>query len=349
MFNINKLSTFLLLLILSISSNLFSQSEEQRIRSLRFYPFAIEDSISASNDSIRFIISDSLGITKPVVIFLRGEGNLPLIEYDKNRTWLNLPFRPYDKDFHFVFISKPGIPVSAPYRPRKNSNVDTTLVGWDIYMQNNCKDYYVDVTNCIIEYLKKQTYVDSTKIYLMGHSVGASVGAKLGAIYPNSISKLVFMSSNLFAQGTDAIINNRKSAFEGKISFDSAQINIESIYQSYTRNEQIMTEPISDEEITALNFNYSIDSDPNLRYLMQLEIPLHVVYGSADTKSLDLDLLPLLFLQNRKTNLTTKVYPGLDNNYFKIDKLGQPIYHQFYWGTVFENVLRWLKEQPPLK
>jgi hypothetical protein len=67
-----------------------------------------------------------------------------------------------------------------------------------------------------------------------------------------------------------------------------------------------------------------------------------VVYGTADYKSLDCSLLPLLLL-NTDVDYTLKAYPDYEHNYFRVDDAGNPIMEEYHWIDVFNDVYKWLK------
>ncbi len=53
------------------------------------------------------------------------------------------------------------------------------------------------------------------------------------------------------------------------------------------------------------------------------------------------DLIPLIFIHHRKTNLTLKRYINLEHNFFEVDENGSPIYSNGHWVEVMNEFLDW--------
>ena len=86
--------------------------------------------------------------------------------------------------------------------------------------------------------------------------------------------------------------------------------------------------------------NYSFNRNLSIFNLIKIKIPLLVVYGTADIKSVDLSLLPL-FLFDTDVNYTIKAYPNYDHSYFLVDDDGKVVFEEFHFDDVFNDVLRW--------
>ena len=152
-----------------ICLNSFSQTNRKNSpKDFGFTTFKIKGSV----DTINFIVSDTcFKIKKPIFIFCQG--SLPYALFykeDSIHTWQqSLPFdyKKYGKDFYFVVISKPGIPVFSYTADSDYYYIDPiTKKTPRKYFDNDNLDYRVTSTNDIIKYLLKQKWVDKKEIIL---------------------------------------------------------------------------------------------------------------------------------------------------------------------------------------
>jgi hypothetical protein len=88
--------------------------------------------------------------------------------------------------------------------------------------------------------------------------------------------------------------------------------------------------------------NNSFNTDITANYLSKLIVPALFVYGTADIKSLDCSLIPLILL-NTDVNYTLIPFAGYEHNYFEIDKQDNPIYEKYHWLEVFDEIVKWLE------
>ncbi len=82
-------------------------------------------------------------------------------------------------------------------------------------------------------------------------------------------------------------------------------------------------------------------SEVTLDELVKLNIPIYLAYGSDDINSDYCDLLPLHFIEQHKSNLTRKMYPNLEHNFFPIDETGRPDYSNGKWVIVMSAFIKW--------
>ncbi|QJD97021.1 hypothetical protein HH214_14660 [Mucilaginibacter robiniae] len=311
-------------------------------------------SIKGRLDSIHFIVSDTVFKQKKP-IFLFSQGSLPTALFwkeDATHTWQQfLPFlyKPYLKDYRFVIISKPAIPVFTYSADPNYLYLDpVTHKTPQAYFDRSYLDYYVSQANEVINYLAKQKWVDATKIVICGHSQGSKVVAKVGAINPH-VTQVVYLSGNPLGRYDQNIRQLRKDALWGKISNQEAQQQIDTLYTQWATINQKPNDTHSAGGDT--NKAWISFSKPSLNYLLKIKVPLFIGYGTADNTADYCDLLPLDFIRLGKHNYTLKPYLGYDHNFFQAtyDEEGRRISNREHWDDVAKDVFDWLKTQPTVK
>jgi pimeloyl-ACP methyl ester carboxylesterase len=332
-------------------NNLFSQSNNEIASKIGYSYFSIKDTFELSTtDSIRFIISN-IKDNKPILLFIQGSGNASLIEKDggNSKCFFNsLISDNLINDYRIVLISKPGIPLSLNYNSNDN-NINSKFRGdYLIFTQNNFLDYYVSSAKQVIDYLSIKIATKS-HVYVVGHSQGYQIVAKLAAKYPDKIDKVVCMSSNPFGQlHTQSILNIRQNELLGRIDPNQAQFKIDSIYSNLRllKRWSKLPEPDKpDENYSYFRTDYSFNCEMAVDNLVKIKCPIMVVYGTADLASAYNDLLPFFFSRSNNDNLTMKSYVGYDHNYFyrEYSKDGRMIKTEFNWPIVFSDIVKWLK------
>ncbi len=299
-------------------------------------------------DSISFIVSDtSFDQRKPVFLFCQGSLPYSLFyQEDSIHTWQQaIPFdyQKYLRDYNFVVISKPGIPVFSKTADKNFFYIDPkTKKVPQKYWVDNYLDYYVNSADDVINYLVKQKWVDKSKVVIAGVSQGSKVVSKLGAINKN-ITHVIYLAGNPLGRFDQNIRQNRRDALLGKITSEQAQKNIDSLYKLW--NEMI-TKP---NDVSSTNEDtyktWVTFSQPLLPYLLKISVPLFVGYGTSDITSDYCDLLPLDFARLGKKNLTLKPYLDCDHNFLKVrfDKSGNEISREDMWDKLTEDFFNWLK------
>lgn len=295
-------------------------------------------------DSIRFIISGDLSKKKPIILFIQGSGTQSIIQHTDSAifpiTVSCIPKQFYHK-YHIVLISKPYISIKQAYQKSNN------IINYEKFLTLDNLDYYVQTSKLVLSFIKNKSFCDSTKIFVIGHSQGYSVAAKLSALYPHLISKTVCMSSNVFDRQSGVIRDIRLKEKTNIINHDIAQQKIDSIYNNYKKikiGKQTKINSFSD----TLNFyrykrDYSFNFDPPINYLLKINTPILVVYGTNDKASYDNDLLPLFFTRSNKNNLSMLVYPNYDHNYFETIYDNSKAKKIPHWFDVFNDVEIWLE------
>jgi dienelactone hydrolase len=310
--------------------------------------------INGSIDSIRFIVSDT-SFDKKKPVFLFSQGSLPTALFwkeDESHTWQQfMPFayQPYLKDYNFVIISKPGIPVFAYTADKNYLYIDpaTKQIPQEYY-DKSYLDYYVTQANDVINYLVKQKWVDKSRIVIAGHSQGSKVVSKLGAIN-KYVTQVIYLSGNPLGRYDQDIRQIRKDQLLGKITDEAAQKEINDLYVRWALINQNANDTHSNGGDT--NKAWTTFSTPLLDYLLKIDVPIFIGYGTADNTADYCDLLPLDFIRLGKHNYTLKPYAGYDHNFNKLeyDKAGNKVSSEAHWDDVARDIFEWLKAQPGKK
>lgn len=301
---------------------------------------SIKDETGYRNDSIRFIVSGSLHDKKPVLLFMQGSGNMSIFKQADDGQYLaaiaGYSYDNYKDKYHIVIISKPGVPLVTPDdRPVPWDN-NTTYCS-DYFWENDVKDYHVAAAAEVLKYLHRQSYADTSRIILMGHSQGAAVAAKVASLYPQLVTRLIYMSSSIFGRSFQEITDAYISMYRGEATHEQV---IKKSGEIYAALEQSKNATPDSAWYYTHRSNLSFNYDPSVKYLTKTQVPVLVVYGTADTKSNDCSYLPL-FMLNSDTKYTMRPYAGYDHSYFTVDESGRPDYDKWNWDAVFTDAVNW--------
>ncbi len=337
---IKELHLSYIFLFLFLTLTLHSKSQNSSISNYRY--FCIKDTISGyNNDSIRFVMSGSPTSEKSI-FFIQGSMPNPLFRRIENEEYCFFNSMVSDtilKKYNFVIISKPGVPLIM----EDNTNMSQNQM--DIFSNCNDKNYYINSIKMVYEYIKKMYNIKQNTFFIIGHSQGYGIVSKYASKYPNDFAKVVCMSSSIFnvpAIGINQIIENKK---QGIYDADKAVSLIDSVYQKVEYTKEAVK--YKDNPYYPLfRSDYSFYSELNYEYLLQIKVPLLVVYGLEDVKSLDNSLLPILFKSKNKSNLEVFCYPYYDHNFMisHKDKAGGVVIDEFGWTNVMKDVLNWMEK-----
>ena len=307
-------------------------------------------SIKGSADTINFIVSDTiLKKKKPVFIFCQG--SLPYALFykeDSTHTWQqSLPFnyKKYQDDFYFIVVSKTGIPIFSNTADSEYFYIDPlTRKVPRKYLANDNLENRVKSVSDVINFLLKQRWVDKSKIIIAGHSEGSKVVAKICASN-KKISYAIFLSGNPYSridqnirQIQRDVLLNKKSAAEGQFAIDKLNALINFWYKHPNDYAGVDKEPYK---------NLTSFYEPMLPYLLKINIPLFVAFGTDDMISENCNLLPFEFARLGKTNLTIKSYLDCDHGFKKsiFNKEEKLISKDEMFDKVAEDFFDWLKIQ----
>ncbi len=300
---------------------------------------------SASGDSIQFLVNGAgvdLQRKKPVFLFVQGSLPNPLLLYDEH-VYGVFPFKTgdYRDSFHFVAVSKPGIPVMADTRTLDGQMCykDKTTGRFPAkYVANNHLDFYVQQHSTVLDWLAQQPWVDMSKIVACGGSQGATVAAKWATVEPK-ITHLIYYSGNPNGRLDEEVRRIQRDVADGKITGETAVSKLSEIQNYWTwlyANAESSDDTHGDPPKTTVSF-----SKPAREYLTQLDIPVLVAFGTADLTAAPCATLPLDFLRKGKTNLTLKIYPNCDHHFFEKKAEGQE--PEYRLNEAFVEWMKWVK------
>ena len=338
---------YLIIVLTFLSFNIFSQ-DLGLLKGIDARHFQLKN----KKDTIEFIlISGNTNAIKPVLIFCQGSKPMPLITILSNgkkfiTSLTNFDYKKISEKYHLILISSPNTPLE----------INETLLSKDycfitdtskqqsysyMYLKNNYADNYIRRTKDVINYLYTQKWVSSNKIILLGHSQGSKV--VIGASLNNpKVYKVGYASGNPLGRIDQLVREQRKLINEGILTQEEGQNQIESIYDMWRQINELpnaITTEFGDPNKAWTTFSMPIIDD-----LLKIKQPLYVVYGTSDISSSFCDLLPIYFIREHKNNLTLKPYPGLEHNFFEMDKDGKPIYTKGHWEEVMNNFIKWVEQ-----
>lgn len=282
-------------------------------------------------DTTSFVVFgnvDDLKVKKPLFLFRQGSQPMPIIHQYWDGYYMPVsPFRfaDYKDKFHFVMISKPGVRLVADsvylsqYNKAMRNGDDSGLFITKKYTENNYREKYVQQCDQVINYLVKQSWVDTSKVVFCGGSEGFTVGADLIANKNKHITHAILFSGNTERRFENIIYNLRQESKRGIRSEEEVQNEIVDMYKLW---EDICENPESVEKSFGDSYRawYSF-SIRNLDNLLKINIPLYVAYGTEDREiSNHMDMLPVEFTIAGKRNLTLKAYPRYDHQFFELKK-----------------------------
>ena len=309
---------------------------------------AILFSLKEKNDTIDFIVVDTnLNEKKPIFLFCQGSLPMPLfVKPETKNMWMigggitNFDINEIKKNYHLIVISMPKTPVIVPekhlnksycYIPNENEpdEFDKEYVKAD-FLEN-----YEYRAEKVLNFLRKQKWVDNSKLIVAGHSQGSKV-ATLITLNNKKVTHLGLFAPNPFGRIDQNIRDYRKEAERKEITWEKANDKIENTYQMYkdAYNKD------------ALNKNpyllaWKSFSRPLLNDWLQIKIPTYLAYATNDIASDLCDLVPLFYIQNAKDNLTYKRYLNLEHNFFEVESDGTTNYEKEHWTEVMNEFIKW--------
>lgn len=294
-------------------------------------------------DNVDILIKSNRGeenFKKPLFFFCQGSLPKPLIKYHENDIYGVFPFKPdsLSKKYHLVIVSKPYIPVIVDTQTLSSdmNYIDSTGKFPKEYSSRNLLSYYVDRNIAVIKYLQKQKWVSTTQLVVAGHSEGSTVAAKM-ATECKQITHLIYANGNPMGRIMSIIGQNRAN----ETYTDSTRLGEEEIlyWKEVVRNKNDMNSSQGDTHKATFEF-----SNPPIRYLEKLNIPVLVSYGTKDWSAPFNDFMRVDFIRQEKRSFTFQPYIGTDHNFFPLTADNKPDYNIFNWDKVANDWLRWINE-----
>ncbi len=326
-----------------------------------------EYSIITKTDTIYFL-STLPDKQKKTIVFCQGSGPTPMVINLKAGLYNPFPFgidSTTRKEFNIVLISKPGL---KRYVTEDDLNAESIKQGLMLqldstnrppkkYTMNNSLHKLGSDCIDVIQFLKKQPWVDKGNIYVYGHSQGAVVAAYVAAKDPQDIKGLIYSQGNaygVYAGYLSSILYNQSY-------IQDINKKVDSVYKLHA--DLVSGKP--DKEMDAMygwkekelydqknNDFYdlytsrwrSLEEPTAIEYLLKTKMPVLVVLGLNSPGDLDNKNIPIDFARHHKHNLSTLFYPGYDHNFFKqvTDDKGNQKEPEFHWNDVFNDVKKWI-------
>lgn len=328
--------------LLSVFSFQLYFSQNRKIINSESSHFQIYD----PSENIDFIVVDpKLDTKKPILLWCQGSLPYPLYVNSKDGIWMigggitNFDIKNIKKYYHLVIISMPKTPVIAEenqindsywyFGNSKDKNEPSEEFVSADYLEN-----YVNRAIKVLKFLKKQDWVDSSKLIVAGHSQGSKVATKIAAQY-KPVSKLGVFGANPFGRIDQNIREYRKDAEKNVITWTDAEKGIEEEYKMYrdaNDAEMVKKKP----SLLA----WKSFSTPLIEDWMAINKPLYLAYGTHDIASDLCDLVPLYFIRAHKNNLTYKRYLNTDHNFFEMEN-GSPNHDKPHWKEVMNTFIQW--------
>lgn len=312
----------------------------------------------SKTDTVNFITTDTtFNQKKPIIIFLQGSLPIPtVIKYNANSKQLtftqltflaNFDYHNFVDKYNFVIISKPHVPVFAQV---ETLNSDFEFVP-DLkspkkysseYMNDNYLEMYVKRTRAVIDFLRKQKWVDKSNISLVGHSEGALVAISTYEQNPKQIKAVGFLSGSVDGAFSMGIVNERKEQILKKRSALETQTRI----YGYWNDWEDYAKGIDKHNQGKAILKYWVSISRSFREdLIKMKKPLFLAYGTEDyPKCIGYDFLPLYFNIEGKQNFA--IYPliGCNHNFDELDSNGENTGKR-HWTDVMNEYTKWLEAQ----
>lgn len=303
--------------------------------------------ISDKNGTIEFIVFDT-DLTQKKPVFLWCQGSLPYPLYVNSKEegiWLigggitNFDVSSIVKNYHLVIISMPRTPLIADEKEinesywyfgnSKDKNIPTVEFQKSDYLEN-----YVNRGLAVLKFLKKQKWVDNSKLVVAGSSQGSKVATKI-AVANKNVSKLGLFSANPFGRIDQNIRDYRKDAEQKLITWEKADEGIEKEYQMF-RDAHDPKKLEEKHELLAWK-SFSV---PLLDDWLNFNKPIYLAYGTHDIASDLNDIVPLYFIREHKDNLTLKRHLNLEHNFFEVEN-GRANHDKPHWEEVMNDFVTW--------
>lgn len=287
--------------------------------------------IIAKNDSITFIQNIINKNNKPTIIFVQGSLPIPLVLKDNNDLWINFPFdyTKFNKEINLIIINRKGVPLISDYNDYEKFQNNPSKE----YLENDNLYYRVFQVEEVLKYLKKQKRVDNNNIFIVGHSEGYRVVAKVAERNPK-IKKIACLAADPLNRISENIIRLQQE----NIALENDSIRVLKIYKEINDYKNLKNFNVMENDM--MNF-VSYNENPPINSFKKYKNPVLISYGTNDVRAFNNNLLPLII---DKKNLYLKIYPDLDHNFYKkeFDKEGKPLEDSYHWDRIFKDVVDWL-------
>lgn len=237
--------------------------------------------------------------TKNVMLYLQGSGPVPLYFGETDRPGSSLMFDAEDfADYHYVVISKPGVPFFAASKEQSNPT----------YQKRTSLECRVSDVICVLDFLRAKKWVGEN-VLLMGHSEGADVAPWVAAKSP-VVTRLVTLAPGGLSQMLELTLLERKKAERGEVTQAEAQAEIDAMNAQF---RQIFADPTNWEKqwYGHSYLRWSTFVRPAMEAYVKLDIPVLMIAGLHDqnTPCESAEAVELEFIRLGKENLTLERWP----------------------------------------
>lgn len=328
----------LVIILLIIGLNVFAQ------RSAIDFGY-VHHQIIFQLDSVDLIVKSKKGDEqkkKPILLFVQGSLAKPLIKYEvigKHYSPFSFNTDIFTEEFHLICINKPSIPAIM----KKNELTingefidSTTNLPPTGYTQNANLAYYTERNNRVIQYLVKESWVDTSIIVVAGHSEGSSIAVKMAAAN-NSITHLIFSGGTPYYSRILSLITQDRRKENEQDSW---------IERDFNYWVQVNAKPFDvsrEHGWNAFKGTYSFSENLNDDF-RRIIIPTLVTYGTEDAACPFNDLLRVEMIQGNKNNIQFNDYFNRDHNYFVVREIESMNYEKFGWNIVAKDWKKWIEE-----
>lgn len=299
--------------------------------------------LEAKNNPIDFVVAETnLSLKKPVLLFIQGSMPIPLFIEIPGQGILSAPLGNFDLEtmkahYHVVVISMPHTPVLVNvnqlnsrycYLPDTSSKENIS----DQFVMSDYLENYIERATKVLKFLRKQKWVDNTRLTVAGHSQGSRIAAELTSRNSHITSVGLFGFSPL-GRVEERVWLNYKEAVKGTISWEELDTLQQ---QQYDFQKDISADQGDDIGLVSWKSFTGI----GFERLSRIKTPLYIAYGTEDKCAFLNELIPVYFIRVGKTNYMVKRYPNLEHNYYPIVN-GQPDYENGKWVEVMNAFIEW--------
>ncbi|MEW7290090.1 alpha/beta hydrolase family protein [Aquimarina sp. 2304DJ70-9] len=302
-------------------------------------------------DTIDLIIKSKKGEElqkKPIFIFIQDTLPSPLITHDGKSHFPPYPFssKILEEEYHIITINKPGLPVISLFKDlgKQYRYIDKSTGQLPKeYLQNNNLEYYVNSHNAVIKFLKKQDWVDYSRIIVVGHGQqGSSIAIKL-AVTNSDISHVIYSGGIPYYSKILSEIREERRILSHRelkpLIKDSIHKTAVTHFDDWINATDQTKQSKDNRQKNLLSFSENLNTS-----FKKLHIPILVSYGARDIVSPFNDLLRTEMIKDHKNNVEFRAYDGLGANYFPFEK-GEFYPMLEYWDLVVEDWKKWLSKE----
>jgi pimeloyl-ACP methyl ester carboxylesterase len=337
------MNKFFGLLLITTTLSVFSQTNNDsgtKVDSLD----ALKFTLYTENDTIEYLkIGADISSPKPTLLFLQGSLPHPLIFDFGSFKHINIPFdyKTILEQYHLIEIAMPRTPLMAKKEQLNRQYCYVTNPSDEnsydkAYLRDNHLDNYVQRTHLVIDDLLKKTWVKKDSLLLVGHSQGAKI-ATVVASENEHITAIALLGFNAFGRFDEILRRERLQLKSGQISAEEYQKRLKGHYLDW---QEMVQDPTNFEKGHTAWTSFSVDYMP---YLLKIEIPIFIAYGTEDIIAENCDLIPLHFIESGKENLQLQPYVGMDHNFFELKDGVPDRKNGAHFTDVIHDILHWFK------